>query len=66
MSLQNYHRYEVNDVTNEINVPKKYSLNNNKTATSRSFDLKSKVLGRTPDDNNTLDTEVIILLKIFE
>lgn len=64
--MQNYHRYEVNDDTNEINVPNKYSLNNNETATSRSFELKSKVLGRTPDNNNTLHTEVIIPLKFFE
>ena len=56
----------MNDDTNEINVPNKYSLNNNETATSRSFELKSKVLGRTPDNNNTLHTEVIIPLKFFE
>ena len=38
------------------------SVNNSKT-TSKSFEYKAKVIGRTPDDNNTLDAEVVVPLK---
>ena len=31
--------------------------------TSKSFEYKTKMLGRTPDDNNSLDTEVVVPLK---
>ena len=36
----------------------KCRINNNKTTSSKSFEYKTKILGRTPDDENTLDTEV--------
>ena len=29
----------------------------------KSFDYKKKIIGTTPADNNTLDTEAVILLK---
>ena len=29
----------------------------------KSFEYKKKILGTTPADNNTLDTEVVLLLK---
>ena len=38
------------------------NVNNSKT-TSKSFEHKAKVIGRTPDDNNTLDAEVVVPLK---
>ena len=38
------------------------NVNNSKT-TSKSFEYKAKVTGRTPDDNNTLDAEVVVPLK---
>ena len=39
--------------------------NNNKTIKSKSFKYKTKIIGRTPDDNNTLDQEKLFI-KIFE
>ena len=36
---------------------------NNRKTTSKSFEYKAKVIGRTPDDNNTLDAEVVVPLK---
>ena len=38
-------------------------INSNKTVTSKSFEYKTKSIGTTPDDNNTLDTEVVVPLK---
>ena len=38
-------------------------INNNKTITSKSCEYKTKIIGRTPDDNNTLGTQVVVLLK---
>ena len=39
--------------------------NNNKTITSKSFEYKPRIIGRTPNDNNALDTEVVVPLKNF-
>ena len=39
------------------------SINNNKTTTSKSFEYKTKLIGRTSNDNNTLDAEVFTPLK---
>ena len=36
--------------------------NNNKTLTGKCFQYKTKIIGRTPVDNNTLDTEVVVPL----
>ena len=60
-SLQNYYRDEINDDANE-------NVNNNridniKTITSKSFDYKTKIIGKTLYDNNTSDTEIIVPLK---
>ena len=52
-SLKNYYRDKIN-VSNMIN--------DNKT-TSKCFEHKTKFIGSTPDDNNTLDTEVFVPLK---
>ena len=37
-------------------------IKNNKTATSKSFDYKTKIIEIIPADNNTLDTEVVVPL----
>ena len=51
----------MNDAANE-NAPD-YRVNNGKTATSISFEYKTKIIGRTPDNNNRLNTEVVVPLK---
>ena len=38
-------------------------MNNNKTIASKSFEYKTKIIGRTPDNNDTLDTEIVVPLK---
>ena len=38
------------------------TTNNNKTMTSKSFEYKTKIIGKTPNDT-TLDTEVAVPLK---
>ena len=44
-SLWNYYRDEVNDVVNKSNAPNN-KINNNKTITSKSFEYKTKIIGR--------------------
>ena len=56
-NLWNYYRDEVNDDENE-NDNANNRINNGKLITSKSFEHKTKSKGRTPDDNNMLDTEV--------
>ena len=58
-SLQNHYRYEVNAHENNAD---SYRINNT-TRTSKSFEYKTKLIGSTPVDNNTLDPEVIVPLK---
>ena len=53
-------RDEINDSAIENNDANK--INNDKTITSKSFEYQTKITQRTPDDNNTLDTEVFIPL----
>ena len=60
-SLWNYYRDEVNDAGNENNTDN-YRINYNKTVTSKSFKCKTKILGSTSDDDNTLDTEFVVPL----
>ena len=38
-------------------------MSNNKRITSRSFEYKTKIMRRAPDNNDTLDTEVVAPLK---
>ena len=61
-SLWNYYRYEINtsviEITNDSNM-----INNDKTITNKSFEYKKKIIGNTPDDNNTLNAKVVVLLK---
>ena len=61
-SLWNYYRDEINDEENGNNVNNN-GINNDKTITSKSFECKTKIIGRTSNDNNTLDTEVVVPLK---
>ena len=47
----------MNDDANESNAAGNYRINNNKTTTSRSFEYKTKMIGKTPIINNTLNTK---------
>ena len=60
--LWNYYRDEVNDDENEKNNVD-YRVNNNKTTTSKSFVYKTKITGSTPNDNNVVNIEVVVLQK---
>lgn len=62
-SLWNYYRDEINYDANEIVANRR--MNNNKTTLSKFFSYKTKIIGRTPADNNTTDTEVVVPLKYF-
>ena len=62
VSFWNYYRDEVNDSANENNDADDFRINNNKTATSKSFQYKTKSIGNTPN-NNKLDAEIIVPLK---
>ena len=57
-NLWNYYRNEVNDDANENN-DDNYSINSNKTITSSSFEYRIKIIWSTPDDDNTLDAELL-------
>ena len=61
-SLWNYYRDEINDSTNENNDANSYRIKNNKTTTSKSFEYKTKIIGRTPNNNNIFDAEVVVKL----
>ena len=61
-SLWNYYKDEVNHNANENNADN-YRINNKKTITSKSFEYKTNLIGRTTNDNNTLNTEVAAPLK---
>ena len=60
-SLWNYNRDETNGHANENNAAH-IKINNSKT-TSKSFEYKKKLIGRTPNNNNILDAEVVVPLK---
>ena len=62
-SLWTYYRDEVNDDENENDNANNNRINNRKTITSKSFEHKTKIIGRTPDNNNTLEIEVVISWK---
>ena len=61
-SLWNYYRDQINDYANENNDANNYRINNSKTTTSKSDKYKTKIIGRTPNDN-ILNTEVVVPLK---
>ena len=58
----NYYRNEINDDENENDNANK-KINNNKTITIKSFECMTKIIGRTPADNNTLNVEFVVPLK---
>ena len=62
-NLWNNYRDEINDSANENNDVNNYRINNNKTTTSKSFEYKTKIRRRTPNDINILDAEVVVPLK---
>ena len=47
-----------------LNIVTKW-LNNNKTIASKSLEYKTKLVGRTPNNNDILDGEVVVPLKYF-
>ena len=59
--LWNCYRDEVNDDANENNADN-YRIDNSNTLISKSFEYKAKIMGSTPANNNTLDTEVVVPL----
>ena len=62
-SLWNYYRDEVNDSAEENNDANNFGINNNKTATSKSFEYRTKLIGHTPNNKSGLDTEVVLPLR---
>ena len=62
-NLWNNYRDEINDSANENNDVNNYRINNNKTTTSKSFEYKTKIIRRMPNDINILDAEVVVPLK---
>ena len=52
----------MNDAINENNLAGNYRISNYQITTSNFFEYKTKVICKTTDHNNTLDTEVLILL----
>ena len=60
-SLWSYYRDQVNDSAHEN--ANNFRINNNKTKTAESFEYKTKVIARTPADNNTLDKEFVVPLR---
>ena len=60
-SLWNYHRHEADAAANEIVAT--HRLNTKKTTTIKSFEFKTKIIAGRPANKNTLDKEVLVLLK---
>ena len=61
-SLWNYYRDEINDDANENNAVSK-NINNTKRMASKSLEYKTKLLGRTPNNNDILNAEGVVPLK---
>ena len=61
-SLWNYYRDEINDDANENNAASK-NINNTKRMASKSLEYKTKLLGRTPNNNDILNAEGVVPLK---
>ena len=58
----NFYRDEVNNDANENNADG-YRIDNSETVTSKSLEYKTKIKESTSVDNNTLDIELVVLLK---
>ena len=60
--MWNYYRDEVNDFANENNDANNCRINKNKTATTKSFKYKAKLIGSAPN-NSRLAAKVVVPLK---
>ena len=63
-SLWNCQRDQLNDDANENNAAHN-KINYIKAITSKSFEYKTNLVARTPNNNNLLDAEVVVPLKYF-
>ena len=63
LCLWNCCRDEINDDAIENDNANNNRVKNNKIITSKYFEYKTKILGRTPDNDNTLDTKDGVPLK---
>ena len=68
MPMYNLLEYSSNYYEDEVNDEEYYddnhnAINSNRTATSKSFEYRSKIIGSTPNNNNILDAEVVVPLK---
>ena len=61
--LWNYYRNKLNASVNENNDATNQRINNSNTMTSRSFEIKTKIIGSTTNNNSRLSAEFIVLLK---
>ena len=64
-SLWSYYRDRVNNDANENNSANNYRQNNNKKTASKFFEYKTKMIGNTTADNNTLEIKFLVSLKYF-
>ena len=62
--MWNYYRDKINDNANENNAARN-KINNNKTIANESLEYKTKLIARTPNNNNILDAEIVVPLKYF-
>ena len=49
----------MNGEANENNADN-FGIDNSNARTNKSFDCKTKIIGSSPDDNNTLDTGALV------
>ena len=61
-SFWNYYRDKINDDANENNDDCN-KINNNKTIISKSSEYKTRIIARTPFNNNTLNVEIVVPFK---
>ena len=59
----NYQRDEINDDANENNANNIKTKKKQKTIASKSFEYKTKIIIKRPENNSILDTEVAAPLK---
>ena len=59
-----YYRDDINDDVNENNTANN-GINSNKKITNKSFQYERKLIGSTPNNNNILDAEVVIVKGIY-
>ena len=61
--MWNYYRDEVNDFANENNDANNCRIHKNKTATTKSFKYKAKLIGSAPNNNSRLAAKAVVPLK---